>query len=315
MDYKICLNKIWDYLKSLFWFFTSIEYFYFHICVIGTIVFLPLFLLMSFFSDIADPIVIYIEEYRYGIDAASALYIEDFLFCKDIEYLASFFGFYFLQKVLGIFKKLDKLNFFIALPIILGIYYLVTLMTKIDRQTASIIFILPVLFIIIRIIKLIINRKKMNRYDFAILFSLNLFILAMFCTSAVILTLYEGMCFDKEIQWYSKYIFLFVVAFLVYRFFYFLSKHFIICQKIGYLASFEFYKNLYSKIKSKLEKNNNICQKIRYFASFEFYKSIYSKIKSKLEKNDNICQKIRCFVSFEFYKNIYSKIKSKLEKK
>ena len=55
-----------------------------------------------------------------------------------------------------------------------------------------------------------------------------------------------------EAESFFAYVILF--NFILYTIFYFLSKKFSFFRKIGYFASFEFYKSIYSKIKSKLEK-------------------------------------------------------------
>ena len=118
MDYKILSKNIIEYLLRVFCFILTVKYWFIELSV-------PVILVLF-------PILI--------VDAQLAVYLREKNIIQYNEldepvfeiYLVAFFTLYFLAKMFGIFKKLDKLNIFVSLIIISVISYLLILVGRIN---------------------------------------------------------------------------------------------------------------------------------------------------------------------------------------
>jgi hypothetical protein len=187
MDYKLLSKNIAEYLLRVFCFILIIKYWFIEVSTIGLLLSTPIYILESL-----------LETYRLKIQNIK---YDDFgnITIFDICLIA-FFTLYFLAKIFGIFKKLDKLNLFASFIIISVISYLLILVGRINFLVDEITY--------------------RNGLEYA----------------------------------YTMY--LLIPAFLLYKFFGFLTQKFPFpFEKIGYYTSIEFPKDLYSKIKGKIKNN------------------------------------------------------------
>ena len=184
MDYKLLSKNIVEYLLRVFCFLITVKFCFVYFADTLSLLALPIVIISLIYSNIRHP----------------ENEIIDYNFTFEI-YTVSFVTLYFLAKIFGIFKKLDKLNLFASFIIISVISYLLILVGRINFLVDEITY--------------------RNGLEYA----------------------------------YTMY--LLIPAFLLYKFFGFLTKKYPFpFEKIGYYTSIEFPKDLYSKIKGKIKNNS-----------------------------------------------------------
>ncbi len=117
-----CKKEITEYFLRVFCFAVVVKCAFDIVCIIGIIVFLPFSVLVL---KVFDLLFIIFDKCGYYF------LVESFEYSYDV-YIFSFFGLYFLSKILGIFKKINKLNFFLSLFIICLISYMLVLFGRIN---------------------------------------------------------------------------------------------------------------------------------------------------------------------------------------
>jgi len=182
MDYKLLGKNIVEYLLRVFCFILVVKCLFHNIGSIFVLLLFPiiftLLIIMGIFIDTDN--ISEIQSWN--------------IYTNVFVYVSSFFTLYFLAKIFGIFKKLDKLNIFVTLTIISIISYLLILVGRINFLVDEI-------------------------------------------------TYRDGLE-------YAYTMYLLIPAFLLYKFFGFLTQKFPFpFKKIGYYTSIEFVKDLCSKIK------------------------------------------------------------------
>ncbi len=184
MDYKLLSKNIVEYLLRVFCFLITVKFCFVYFADTLSLLALPIVIISLIYANIRHP----------------ENEIIDYNFTFEI-YTVSFVTLYFLAKIFGIFKKLDKLNLFASFIIISVISYLLILVGRINFLVDEITY--------------------RNGLEYA----------------------------------YTMY--LLIPAFLLYKFFGFLTQKFPFpFEKIGYYTSIEFPKDLYSKIKGKIKNNS-----------------------------------------------------------
>ena len=184
MDYKLLSKNIVEYLLRVFCFLITVKFCFVYFADTLSLLALPIVIISLIYANIRHP----------------ENEIIDYNFTFEI-YTVSFVTLYFLAKIFGIFKKLDKLNLFASFIIISVISYLLILVGRINFLVDEITY--------------------RNGLEYA----------------------------------YTMY--LLIPAFLLYKFFGFLTQKFPFpFEKIVYYTSIEFPKDLYSKIKGKIKNNS-----------------------------------------------------------
>ena len=175
---------------KLFLFIATVKYFFVVITFLLFVIFYPIVIIMA---KLLLPVVIYLQE---NWKVFSLYDSKNDAFLNSIILVSSFIGIYFIAKIYGIFKKLNKFNVLIALLILFAISTLLICSGHIKICTPDYIY-------------------------------------------------YLGIH-------YSYTMYLLLPAFLLYKFFNFLTKKFPTpFQQIGYFFSIEFYKNIYKKLKNR----------------------------------------------------------------
>ena len=183
-------NKIIDYLIRLICFYVVVKFGFYYVGCLLAIVFIPLFFILSIAEDYVKKCLNYSQIGLFD----SIMFSEEFI--SIFVYLSAILTFYVLAKIFGIFKKLDKLNFFVSF------------------------------FIIVLISLLLI---KAGEIDFLV----------------------SNIVYENGLK-YANTMYMLIPAFLLYKFFNFLTKKFPTpFKQIGYFFSIEFYKDLYKKLLNK----------------------------------------------------------------
>lgn len=248
MDFK--RNKyIVEYLKDLLWFLIAVKYF---LVYLGFFLFLIFYPICIFIINIVCPIVIKIL-IKYNL--ISAYYGDSTYELTKISCcicLGTFCGLYCFAKIFGIFKKLNSLNFYLALLIIIIISSLLFMIAYLPLKLLIIIFILLMCYLIFKFYKLILNKNNIGKFDFkrAIVYRLLIFI--FYILSGFQLFQYNGVLFHDVCVEYSYTMFFLIPAFLLYKLFGYLRKKFSFpFEKIVYFTSINFFKDTYKKLKNK----------------------------------------------------------------
>ncbi len=187
MDYKLLSKNIAEYLLRVFCFLITVKFWFIELSV-------PVILALFPILIVDAQVTVYLREKNI----VQYNELDDPVF--EI-YLVAFFTLYFLAKIFGIFKKLDKLNIFVTLIIISEISYLLILVGRINFLVDEITY----------------------RYGLK----------------------------------YAYTMYLLIPAFLLYKFFGFLTKKYPFpFAKIGYYTSIEFLKDLYLKIRKNIKKKS-----------------------------------------------------------
>jgi len=181
MDYKLLSKNIAEYLLRVICFMLTVKFWFIEVSIIGLLISTPIYILESLFETYR------LKTQNIKYDEFGTVTIFDIC-------LIAFITLYFLAKIFGIFKKLDKLNIFISLVIVSCISNLLILVGRINF-------------------------------------------------------LVDEMTYRDGLK-YAYTMYLLIPAFLLYKFFGFLTIKFPVpFKKIGYYTSIEFPKDLYSKIK------------------------------------------------------------------
>ena len=186
-------KNILNYIIRLFCFSLVVKCAFFYIGGLMLFVFFPLFWIVFKIEILAVKTLNHYELMSYDeFDMFPSNFEINILVC-----LTAFISLYILAKVFGIFKKLDKLNFFVSLFIIVLISLMLIECGKIPYLVSDEIY--------------------ANGLD------------------------------------YSGTMYLLIPAFLLYKFFNFLTQKFPTpFKQIGYFFSIEFYRDLYRKLKNKI---------------------------------------------------------------
>ena len=135
---KLFNKEVKEYLLRLFWFCVTVKYAFIYI---GGIVFL-------LFCLFVEPHVNKLGELITNIQTQNSLiqlsYYSDKLLLNNINCSVAIYAFitvYFLSKIFGIFKKLDKLNFLLSLAIMVLVTILLILIGKIGILYTRIFFV------------------------------------------------------------------------------------------------------------------------------------------------------------------------------
>ena len=118
MDYKLLGKNIAEYLLRVFCFLITVKFWFIELSV-------PVILALFPILIVDAQVTVYLREKNI----VQYNELDDPVF--EI-YLVAFFTLYFLAKIFGIFKKLDKLNILASLIIISFISYLLILVGKIN---------------------------------------------------------------------------------------------------------------------------------------------------------------------------------------
>ena len=190
------LNKIpdetKDFLKRILIFSVVVKYGFIYVAdIFFTIMFLTEELLRY---SICNAIL------QQGIEFGQGIF-DDYSKITQWAIFHSLFPMYYTAKICGIFKKLERYNFFVSLIIIIFLCFLLISFGRIGFLTDKIL---------------------------------------------------------HEI-WVEYYYVMYTLipAFFLNRLFIFLGKKYKLCRKIGYYFSFEFYRELFLKIKNRKDKNKN----------------------------------------------------------
>ena len=113
------LNEIGKYLARIVVYCLGIKYLYLYACILTLVLMFPFGFFIYYLLDY--PLSVLLENYynyRHGF------YFEDSAYIESYMIVISFFATYIMAKICGLFKKLDKVNFFVSLGIIIGITFL-----------------------------------------------------------------------------------------------------------------------------------------------------------------------------------------------
>ena len=229
------INNITDYIKRVFWFLITVKYFGFIIFFVFFIILIPVYFLMDFAVEKLMPFFV-----SAPIDKDSVFLSNLFIYLS----LVCLVSFYALAKIFQIFKKLDKVNFFLSLIIVATIYCLILALFFAPKLPSLIIFGMASIYLLFIVAKKCKNKWLAFIYSILIITGSIFYMIQFWNGNEEIRMLEHNSDLTK-----TDIVPAFLYAFIVYKILYYLTKFFPVpFKQIGYVFSIEFLKDLISEI-------------------------------------------------------------------